>query len=65
MRPPIRCSFVVASGHPYAPGVKIAKQRHGAARVAVAHKLAVVPHRMWTDETEFRFGKEPGTPATA
>jgi transposase len=47
-------------------GLKIAKQRGMArARVAVARKLAVVLHRMWTDETEFRFGKEPGTPATA
>jgi len=47
-------------------GVKIARQRGMArARVAVAHKLAVVLHRMWTDETEFRFGKQPGTPATA
>jgi transposase len=47
-------------------GVKIARQRGMArARVAVARKLAVVLHRMWTDETEFRFGKQPGTPATA
>ena len=29
------------------------------ARVAVARKLAVVLHRMWSDKTEFRFGKEP------
>ena len=29
------------------------------ARVAVARKLAVVLHRMWSDGTEFRFGKEP------
>ena len=34
--------------------------RHGRARVAVARKLAVILHRMWSDETEFRFGKEPG-----
>jgi transposase len=47
-------------------GIKIAKQRGMArARVAVARKLAVVLHRMWSDKTEFRFGKEPGTPATA
>jgi transposase len=45
-------------------GVKIAKQRGMArARVAVARKLAVVLHRMWSDETEFRFGKEPSTAA--
>ena len=29
------------------------------ARVAVARKLAVVLHRMWSDQTGFRFGKEP------
>lgn len=41
-------------------GMKIAKHRGMArARVAVARKLAVVLHRMWTEETEFRFGKEP------
>jgi hypothetical protein len=34
--------------------------RHGArARVAVARKLTVILHRMWRDQTEFRFGKEP------
>jgi transposase len=43
-------------------GMKIAKNRGMArARVAVARKLAVVLHRMWNDETEFRFGKEPST----
>lgn len=47
-------------------GMKITKQRGMArARVAVARKLAVVLHRMWSDETEFHFGKEPGTPAAA
>ena len=41
-------------------GLKIAKHRGMArARVAVARKLAVVLHRMWTDDTEFRFGKQP------
>ncbi|MCW2318864.1 hypothetical protein SAMN06265338_12118 [Rhodoblastus acidophilus] len=40
--------------------MKIAKNRGMArARVAVARKLAVVLHRMWNDETDFRFGKEP------
>jgi hypothetical protein len=29
------------------------------ARVAVARKLAVVLHRMWNDQTAFRFGKQP------
>jgi len=40
-------------------GMKIAKARGMArARVAVARKLAVILHRMWSDETEFRFGQE-------
>ena len=38
-------------------GMKIAKHRGMArARVAVARKLAVILHRIWIDETEFRFG---------
>jgi transposase len=42
-------------------GMKVAKARGMArARVAVARKLAVILHRMWSDETEFRFSKEPG-----
>ena len=46
-------------------GMKVAKARGMArARVAVARKLAVILHRMWSDETEFRFGKEPGLAAT-
>jgi transposase len=45
-------------------GMKVAKARGMArARVAVARKLAVVLHRMWSDGTEFRFGKEPGLAA--
>jgi transposase len=45
-------------------GMKIAKNRGMArARVAVARKLAVILHRMWSDETEFRFGKGPNTAA--
>lgn len=41
-------------------GLQIGKHR-GMARagVAVARKLAVVLHRMWSDKTEFRVGKEP------
>jgi transposase len=47
-------------------GMQIAKTRGRArARVAVARKLAVVLHRMWSDETEFRFGKEPVTAIAA
>jgi transposase len=45
-------------------GMKVAKARGMArARVAVARKLAVVLHRMWSDGTEFRFGQEPGLAA--
>jgi hypothetical protein len=45
-------------------GMKVAKHRGmPRARVAVARKLAVVLHRMWSDQTEFRFGKEPGVGA--
>ncbi|RAU20295.1 hypothetical protein CU669_19200 [Paramagnetospirillum kuznetsovii] len=29
------------------------------ARAAVARKLAVILHRMWTEETDFRHGKQP------
>jgi hypothetical protein len=28
------------------------------AKVAVARKLAVILHRMWVDETDFRWGQE-------
>ncbi|WP_027038963.1 IS110 family transposase [Mesorhizobium ciceri] len=42
-------------------GMNVAKRRGMArARVAVARKLAVILHRMWSDGTEFRFGKTPG-----
>ena len=45
-------------------GMKIAKRRGMArARVAVARKLAVVLHRMWSDGSVFRFGKPPGEAA--
>jgi hypothetical protein len=40
-------------------------QRRGQRRaiVAVARCLAVILHRMWTDGTDFRWGREPGTAA--
>ena len=41
-------------------GTQIAKRRGLArARVAVARKLALILHRMWSDATDFRFGKAP------
>lgn len=47
-------------------GMRVAKRRGMArARVAVARKLAVILHRMWVDDTEFRFGTEPGPAAAA
>lgn len=45
-------------------GMKMAKHRGMArARVAVARKLAVILHRMWRDQTDFHYGKEPGLAA--
>ena len=36
------------------------------ATVAVARKMAVILHRMWLDETDFRFGQGTnGAPANA
>jgi len=46
--------------------MKVAKTRGMArARVAVARKLAVILHRMWSDETEFRFGRNPAAALAA
>jgi transposase len=46
-------------------GMKVAKHRGMArARVAVARKLGVILHRMWSDGTEFRYGKEPAAKAS-
>lgn len=40
-------------------GMHIAKTRgHRRAVVAVARKLAVILHRIWIDDTEFRWGTE-------
>jgi transposase len=46
-------------------GVKLAK-RIGSRKacVAVARKLAIIMHRMWVEETDFRFGKPPVTQPT-
>jgi transposase len=43
-------------------GMRVA-QRRGQRRavVAVARRLAVILHRMWTDGTDFRWGSEPAT----
>jgi transposase len=40
-------------------------QRRGQRRaiVAVARRLAVVLHWMWTDDTDFRWGSEPAAAA--
>jgi transposase len=41
-------------------GMRIAQRRGMAkARVAVARKLAVILHRMWSDDVAFRWGKAP------
>ena len=40
-------------------GMKVAKTRgHKKAVIAVARKLAVILHRMWIDDTRFRWGTE-------
>ena len=40
-------------------GMKVAKTRgHKKAVIAVARKLAVILHRMWIDDTQFRWGTE-------
>ena len=41
------------------PFCRVQTARHGAGRVAVARKLAVILHRMWAEATEFRFENEP------
>jgi transposase len=47
-------------------GMNVAKRRGMArARVAVARKLAVILHRIWTDGTEFRWGKPAAAQAAA
>jgi transposase len=46
-------------------GMNIARHRGMArARVAVARKLAVILHRMWSDSAEFRWGKDPADRAS-
>jgi len=45
-------------------GMRVAQRRGMAkARVAVARKLAVILHRMWSDQAEFRWGKAPALAA--
>jgi transposase len=45
-------------------GMNVAKRRGMAkARVAVARKLAVILHRMWSDQSTFRWGKAPASQA--
>jgi transposase len=49
-----------------ARAVKLA-QRRGLkrAKVALAHKLAVILHRMWRDQTDFRFTAAPSAATAA
>ena len=47
-------------------GMQIANRRGMArARVAIAHKLAVILRRMWCDGSEFRWGKQAATTVAA
>jgi hypothetical protein len=46
--------------------MNVAKRRGMArARVAVARKLAVILHRVWSDGSEFRWGKQVVTTTAA
>jgi transposase len=46
-------------------GRRVAKRSgFGKAKVAVAHKLAVILHRMWTDGSEFQMDFEGGHQST-
>jgi len=67
--PDVRCTLYVAANammtrsSRWSPlkvwGMKLAKQRgHKRAVVAVARKLAVILHRMWLDDTTYRWGTE-------
>jgi transposase len=45
-------------------GIKLAKKvGMKKASVAVARKLAIIMHRMWVEETHFRFGQPPAAQA--
>jgi transposase len=45
-------------------GTRLAKKVGGKkATVAVARKLAVILHRMWRDNTDFRWSRQEGQPA--
>ena len=40
-------------------GTRLARRAGaGKARIAVARKMAVILHRLWTDGTEFRWARE-------
>ena len=67
--PDVRCTLYVAANammtrsSRWSPlkvwGMQLAKQRgHKRAVVAVARKLAVILHRMWLDDTTYRWGTE-------
>ena len=44
--------------------MQVAKRRGmQRAKIACARKLAIILHRMWIDETDFRWGKETTTAA--
>ena len=45
-------------------GTRLARKVGGKkAMVAVARKLSVIPHRMWHDDTDFRWSNKEGLPA--
>jgi transposase len=47
-------------------GLEVLKRRGKMrAQIAVARRLAVIMHRMWLDDTDFRWQREPDAPAGA
>jgi transposase len=47
-------------------GLEVLKRRGKMrAQVAVARRLAVIMHRMWLDDTDFCWHREPDAPAGA
>ncbi len=59
-----RVRELVADGPLKAWGTRLARKVGGKkVTVAVARKLAVILHRMWRDNTDFRWSRQEGQPA--
>ena len=60
--------IILSKSTPYSSlkswAMRVAKRRGmQRAKIACARKLAIILHRMWIDETDFRWGKETTTAA--